>query len=112
MSKALRVVFSIRRAFFDLFRVQRSGLERVGEHKAFLALLKADGHIAAAKFDHLAGAKLTMRYGRPDCNAGNVDPRLFGRRGLCGSDRTGASAALQPCDARENRPKTENASAA
>ena len=112
MSKALRIVFSIRRAFFGLFRVQRSGLERVGEHKALLALLKADGHIAAAKLDHLAGAEFGVRYGRADKSAGNVDPRLFGRRGPCGSDRTGASAALQPCDARENRPKTENASAA
>ena len=65
---------------------QKSGFKGIGEKKPLLTLLEADGHISAAQLDHLAGAELTMRYGRTDRNAGNIDLRLFGLFWLCGND--------------------------
>ena len=75
----------IRRASFCLLRFQESGFKGIGENKALLALLKADGHISPVQLDHLAAAELSVSHSASNGNAGNIDLRFFG---LLGRDAT------------------------
>ena len=77
----------IRRASFCLLRFQESGFKGIGENKALLALLKADGHISPVQLDHLADAEFGVSHGAPNGNAGNIDLRLFRLFWLCGNYR-------------------------
>ena len=60
----------IRRVSFCLLRFQKSGFKRIGENKALLALLKADGHISPVQLDHLADAELSVSHSASNGNAG------------------------------------------
>ena len=67
-------------------RFQESGFKRIGENKALLALLKADGHISPAQLNYLANAELSVSHSASNGNAGNIDLRFFGLLGLGRND--------------------------
>ncbi len=53
-----------------MLRFQKSGIKRIGENKALLAMFKADGHISPAQLDHLADTELSVSHSASNGNAG------------------------------------------